>query len=144
MKRKVKLGLAAVLLSFPLMMLGLDHARTPYLDASKQTQMSRMKATWKEKNENKRLAKEYAWAAFGWRGREWQCLLSLWTRESRFDHLAQVQLSASLKELERRVDDLHSKYCQAYVTLIDVTERLAKLSASIINTDTIDSEEEKE
>ena len=56
----------------------------------------------------------------------------------------QVQLSASLKELERRVDDLHSRYCQAYVTLIDVTERLAKLSASIINTDTIDSEEEKE
>lgn len=54
------------------------------------------------------------------------------------------QLSVSLKELERRVDDLHSKYCQAYVTLIDVTERLAKLSASIINTDTIDSEEEKE
>jgi hypothetical protein len=58
--------------------------------------------------------------------------------------IQQVQLSASLKELERRVDDLHSKYCQAYVTLIDVTERLAKLSASIINTDTIDSEEEKE
>jgi len=56
----------------------------------------------------------------------------------------QVQLSASLKELERRVDDLHSRYCQAYVTLIDVTERLAKLSASIINTDIIDSEEEKE
>jgi hypothetical protein len=56
----------------------------------------------------------------------------------------QVQLSASLKELERRVDDLHSRYCQAYVTLIDVTERLAKLSASIINADTIDSEEEEE
>ena len=54
----------------------------------------------------------------------------------------QVQLSASLKELERRVDDLHSRYCQAYVTLIDVTERLAKLSASIINVDTIDKEGE--
>lgn len=55
-----------------------------------------------------------------------------------------LQLSASLKELESRVDDLHSRYCQAYVTLIDVTERLAKLSASIINADTIDKEGEDE
>ena len=54
------------------------------------------------------------------------------------------QLLASLKELERRVDDLHSRYCQVYVTLIDVTEHLAKLSASIINEDTIDKEGEGE
>lgn len=52
------------------------------------------------------------------------------------------QLSASLKELERQVDDLHSRYCQAYVTLIDVMERLVKLSASIINVDIIDKEGE--
>lgn len=52
------------------------------------------------------------------------------------------QLSVSLKELERRVDDLHSKYCQVYVTLIDVMEHLAKLSATTINTITIDKEGE--
>ena len=95
MKRKVRLGLAAVLLSFPLMMVGLDHARTPYLDASKPTQMSRAKATWKEKNENRKTAKEYAWVAFGWRGEQWRCLNKLWTRESRFDHYAQNPTSSA-------------------------------------------------
>ena len=54
------------------------------------------------------------------------------------------QLLASLKELERRVDDLHSRYCQVYVTLIDVMEHLAKLSATTINTITIDKEGEDE
>jgi hypothetical protein len=95
MKQKVRLGLAAVLLSFPLMMVGLDHARTPYLDASKPTVIKRMKATWEEKRENKRTAKEYAWVAFGWRGREWECLLALWTKESRFDHYAQNPASSA-------------------------------------------------
>ena len=46
------------------------------------------KATQNEKNHNKKLAKDYAQAGFGWQGREWECLLSLWTRESRFDHHA--------------------------------------------------------
>jgi hypothetical protein len=95
MKQKVKLGLAAVLLSFPLMMVGLDHARTPYLDASKPTQISRAKATKEEKRENRKIAKQYAWVAFGWRGREWTCLESLWTRESRFDHYAQNPKSSA-------------------------------------------------
>lgn len=52
------------------------------------------------------------------------------------------QLSVSLKELERRVDDLHSRYCQVYVTLIDVMEHLAKLSAFTTSTITIDKEGE--
>ena len=46
------------------------------------------KATQNEKNHNKKLAKDYAQAGFGWQGREWECLLSLWTSESRFDHYA--------------------------------------------------------
>ena len=45
-------------------------------------------ATWEEKRENKRIAKHYAWAGFGWKGKEWLCLHDLWMRESRFDHLA--------------------------------------------------------
>jgi hypothetical protein len=47
------------------------------------------KATWSEKQTNKEIAKAYAAAGWGWRGREWLCLHDLWTRESRFDHYAQ-------------------------------------------------------
>ena len=53
------------------------------------------KATQNEKNHNKKLAKEYAQAGFGWQGREWECLLALWTRESRFDHYAVNQRGSS-------------------------------------------------
>ena len=45
----------------------------------------------------------------------------------------QAQLSELLSSLEREVENLRSKYCEAYVTLIDVMERLAKLSLSTIN-----------
>ena len=48
-----------------------------------------------EKRENRKLAKQYAWVAFGWRGREWECLKSLWTNESRFDHFAQNPTSSA-------------------------------------------------
>jgi hypothetical protein len=68
---------------------------TTHLDPSKPTEMSRTKATWKEKGENRKLARQYAWVAFGWRGREWACLESLWTLESRFDHFAQNPRSSA-------------------------------------------------
>ena len=47
-------------------------------------------------------------------------------------------LSGSLRELERQIDDLHDKYCQAYVTLIDVMERLVRLGVIINEKDTTD------
>jgi hypothetical protein len=53
------------------------------------------KATKDEKNYNKKLAKDYAQAGFGWSGREWECLLALWTRESRFDNYAKNQRGSS-------------------------------------------------
>jgi predicted house-cleaning noncanonical NTP pyrophosphatase (MazG superfamily) len=45
-------------------------------------------------------------------------------------------LSELLNSLEKEVEILHSKYCEAYVILIDVMERLARLtdSPSKINT----------
>jgi hypothetical protein len=48
----------------------------------------------------------------------------------------EAQLSVLLSSLEREVEILHSKYCEAYVILIDVMERLARLtdSPSKINT----------
>jgi hypothetical protein len=62
-----------------------------------QTEIVRTKASWEEKNENRKLAKRYAWAAFGWRGGEWECLESLWTNESRFDHFAQNPTKLSFR-----------------------------------------------
>jgi hypothetical protein len=47
-------------------------------------------------------------------------------------------LSELLNSLEREVENLNSKYCEAYVTLVSVMEHLAKLSAIIINETTID------
>jgi len=46
------------------------------------------KATKDEKDRNKSIAKDYAQVGFGWKGREWECLLTLWTGESRFDNYA--------------------------------------------------------
>jgi hypothetical protein len=47
-----------------------------------------------------------------------------------------AQLSVLLNSLEREVEILHSKYCEAYVILIDVMERLARLTSSLLPTDT--------
>ncbi len=46
-------------------------------------------------------------------------------------------LSELLNSLEREVENLHSKYCEAYVILIDVMERLARLTSSLSPTDII-------
>jgi len=45
-------------------------------------------------------------------------------------------LSELLSSLEREVENLRSKYCEAYVTLISVTERLVRLNALLLNTNT--------
>ena len=47
----------------------------------------RTQATMGEKRENKRIAREYS-KALGYTTRERECLITLWTAESRFDHLA--------------------------------------------------------
>ncbi len=53
-------------------------------------------------------------------------------------HKTQSQaLSELLNSLEKEVEILHSKYCEAYVILIDVMERLAKLTSSLLPTDII-------
>ena len=52
----------------------------------------------------------------------------------------QVQLSELLNSLEREVESLHSKYCEAYVTLVSVMEHLARLGAFTNVKITIDRE----
>ena len=54
----------------------------------------RTKATMEEKRENKALAVGYA-RALGYSKRELTCLVTLWTRESRFDHLADNKQSTA-------------------------------------------------
>jgi hypothetical protein len=44
-------------------------------------------------------------------------------------------LSELLSSLEREVEILHSKYCEAYITLISVMEHLVKLNSLLLNTD---------
>ena len=48
----------------------------------------------------------------------------------------EVPLSELLNSLEREVESLNSKYCEAYVTLMSVMDHLARLtnSLSLINT----------
>ena len=48
----------------------------------------------------------------------------------------QVQLSELLNSLEREVESLNSKYCEAYVTLVSVMEHLVKLTALLLPTNT--------
>jgi len=48
---------------------------------------ARTKATTEEKRENKRITIEYS-RALGYSRRETACLVTLWSSESRFDHLA--------------------------------------------------------
>ena len=90
------------------------------------------KATKDEKDRNRKLAQEYASAGWDWRGREWQCLKSLWTRESRFDNYAKNQIGSSaygiaqlLREKDHRseyqilrglkyIDSRYGSPCKAY------------------------------
>ena len=46
------------------------------------------------------------------------------------------QLSELLSSLEREVDSLNSKYCEAYVTLVSVMEILVRLSGLLSDSST--------
>ena len=48
----------------------------------------------------------------------------------------QVQLSELLNCLEREVESLHSKYCEAYVTLTNVMDHLVRLTGLLLEKDT--------
>ena len=90
------------------------------------------KATQDEKDRNRKLAQEYASAGWDWRGREWTCLKSLWTFESRFDNYAKNQRGSSaygiaqlLREKDHRseyqilrglkyIDSRYGSPCKAY------------------------------
>jgi hypothetical protein len=94
MKRWVRNGLI-LMATLSLLMVGHNSLFTPPLGRIPDGIIESRKATQDEKNYNKKIAKDYASAGFGWQGKEWECLLSLWTSESRFDHYAKNQRGSS-------------------------------------------------
>jgi hypothetical protein len=94
MKKWVRNGLI-LMATLGLLTQGHHKLFTPPVGRIPDGVISNRKATQDEKNHNKKLAKDYAQAGFGWQGREWECLLALWTRESRFDNYAKNQRGSS-------------------------------------------------
>ena len=82
MNKKARLGLISVGASAILI------SSIQHIGISKPDKPIVKHSTWKEKNENRKIAKTYARIGYGWTGREWVCLRSLWTGESRFDTYA--------------------------------------------------------
>jgi hypothetical protein len=101
LKRRLKLMIKWVrnglILTATLALLIQGHSKlfTPPVGKIPDGVISSRKATQDEKNYNRKIAKDYASAGFGWSGREWECLLSLWTSESRFDNYAKNQRGSS-------------------------------------------------
>jgi hypothetical protein len=131
MKLWVRNGLI-LLATLSLLVVGHDKLFTPPLGRIPDGVIENRKATQDEKNRNRKLAKDYASAGFGWQGKEWECLLALWTRESRFDNYAKNQRGSSaygiaqlLREKDSRpeyqilrglkyIDKRYKSPCRAY------------------------------
>jgi hypothetical protein len=94
MKKVIRSGLILVV-ALGLLLVGQDKLFPPPAGQIPHGVIENRKATQDEKNYNKKLAKDYAAAGWDWRGREWACLKSLWTSESRFDNFAKNQRGSS-------------------------------------------------
>jgi hypothetical protein len=77
-----------LLVTLSLLVVGQDKLFPPPVGRIPDGVIENRKATQDEKNHNRKIAKAYASAGFGWSGRESECLLALWTSESRFDNYA--------------------------------------------------------
>lgn len=64
-----------------------------------------LKATMVEKRHNKKMAQRYAWVGYGWKGREWKCINYIFTKESRYDHLAKNQQGSSAFGIAQRLGE---------------------------------------
>ena len=91
MNKKALFGVLLVTASLVLLH---THGRTPSLTLPDVPIMiERTKATMEEKRENKALAVSYL-NALGYNDNQIECAVTLWTRESRFDHLARPRDSS--------------------------------------------------
>ena len=82
-----KLKVASGLILTALLMTWVFDPLPPLMPKQNPVIVARTKATMEEKRENKRIIIEYS-RALGYTKQEVACLVTLWTRESRFDHLA--------------------------------------------------------
>jgi hypothetical protein len=104
----VRSGLILVA-TLSLLLVGQDKLFAPTVEQIPNGVIENRKATQDEKNYNKKLAKNYASAGFGWSGREWECLLSLWTFESRFDNYATNQRGSSAYGIAQLLGETDSR-----------------------------------
>ena len=101
MRRRVRIGIV-LLVVLVLSAVGVRELSSPPVPtAIERNQNEPTKTTFKEKKENRKLAKLYAYSGWGWRGREWVCLNSLWSSESRFDHRADNKESSAFGIAQR-------------------------------------------
>jgi hypothetical protein len=111
MKIWVRNGLIS-LATLSLVIFAEDKLSTPTVIQIPNGVIENRKATQDEKSRNRKLAKDYAAAGWDWRGKEWECLKSLWTRESRFDNYAKNQQGSSAYGIAQllRETDYRSEY----------------------------------
>ena len=94
--RKTTIGTTALLIAIV--------TATP-IAIQNQIEMEQTKATMKQKEANRELARKMAWAGFGWQGKDWECLYKIFTKESRYDHLAKNQQGSSAYGIAQRIGE---------------------------------------
>lgn len=102
MKKRIMIvgvGVGALLLA------SMPHTLSPVLRLKEKPTIESRHATWEEKKANKRLAKRVAWQGYGWRKMEWRCLDYIFTKESRYDHLAKNQQGSSAFGIGQRLKE---------------------------------------
>lgn len=103
MKRKMIVGVGVGVL----LLVSMPHTLSPVLRLKENPPVveERTKATMAEKRANKRLAKRVAWQGYGWRKMEWRCIEYIFTKESRFDHLAKNRQGSSAFGIGQRLKE---------------------------------------
>ena len=93
MKTKARIGLLAIPVLALLWAFAPDHSAREELPKDLSV-VARTKATMEEKRENKALTISYL-RALGYNAQQRECAITLWTRESRLDHLADNKRSSA-------------------------------------------------
>lgn len=99
MKRKMIVGVGVGVL----LLVSMPHTLSPVLSQKQEAEQNQ--ATWEQKKANKALAKKVAWQGYGWRGMEWRCLDYIFTKESRYDHLAKNKQGSSAFGIGQRLKE---------------------------------------